>query len=88
MRQIIRRERAVEFAFEQHRYFDLRRWKTASEEGVMKGKIYTLKLYDTKPEPTYKLEQISSRVWEDKMYLYPFRQQEVDLGYIIQNPGW
>ncbi|SCD20882.1 SusD domain-containing protein [Proteiniphilum saccharofermentans] len=88
MRKIIRRERAVEFAFEQHRYFDLRRWKTASEEGVMKGRIYTLKLYDTKPEPTYKLEQISSRVWDDKMYLYPFRQQEVDLGYITQNPGW
>jgi hypothetical protein len=88
MRNIIRRERAIELAFEQHRFFDLRRWKTAGQEGLMKGKIYTLKLYDTKPEPTYKLEVISNRVWEDKMYLYPFRQREVNLGYITQNPGW
>ncbi|MDR1865273.1 MAG: RagB/SusD family nutrient uptake outer membrane protein [Bacteroidales bacterium] len=87
-REIIRRERGVELAFEQHRFFDLRRWKTAGQEGLMKGTIYTLKLYDTKPEPTYRLEEISNRVWDDKMYLYPFRQQEVSLGYITQNPGW
>ena len=88
MREAIRRERSVELAFEQHRFFDLRRWKVAGREGLMSGKIYTLKLYDTQPEATYRLEQIASRVWDDKMYLYPFRQPEVDKGYIIQNPGW
>ncbi|MDR3060909.1 MAG: RagB/SusD family nutrient uptake outer membrane protein [Dysgonamonadaceae bacterium] len=87
-RKMIQRERAVELAFEQHRFFDLRRWRIAGQEGLMKGKMYTLKLYDTKPEPTYKLEEISNRVWDDKMYLYPFRQKEVSLGYIVQNPGW
>ncbi|MDR2563658.1 MAG: RagB/SusD family nutrient uptake outer membrane protein [Prevotellaceae bacterium] len=88
MREAIRRERSVELAFEQHRFFDLRRWKIAGREGLMKGSIYTLQLYDTKPEATYKLEVIASRVWDDKMYLYPFRQPEVDKGYIVQNPGW
>jgi len=90
MRQKIRRERAVELAFEQHRYFDVRRWKIAGEEGVMGGGMYGLKLYGPTEDtgPTYRLEKFENRVWSDKMYLYPFKQSEVDKGYIIQNPGW
>ena len=87
MREFIRRERGVELAFEEHRYFDVRRWKIAGKEGVMKGGMYGLKLYAGTPA-TYKLEKFEDRVWEDKMYLYPFKQKEADLGYIIQNPGW
>lgn len=87
MRQKIHRERAVELAFEEHRYFDVRRWKIAGQEGVMKGGMYSLKLYPG-TSPTYKLERFENRVWDDKMYLYPFKQKEVDLGYINQNPGW
>jgi hypothetical protein len=87
MRQKIRRERAVELAFEQHRYFDVRRWKIAGEEGVMKGGMYGLRLSAGTP-PTYKLERFEERVWEDKMYLYPFQQAEINKGYILQNPGW
>ena len=88
MREKIRRERTVEFAFEQHRYFDLRRWRIADEG--FSGTIYTLKLYgtDNPATATYRLEEINSRVWHEWMYLYPFRQQEVDLGYVVQNPGW
>lgn len=87
MRQKIRRERGVELAFEQHRYFDVRRWKIAGQEGVMKGGMWSLKLTGG-TTPTYKLEKFEDRVWDDKMYLYPFRVSEVDLGYIAQNPGW
>lgn len=32
MREIIQRERTIELAFEGHRFWDLRRWKTANEE--------------------------------------------------------
>lgn len=87
MREKIRRERAVELAFEQHRYFDVRRWKIAGTDGVMKGGMYGLRLAGG-AEPTYKLEKFEDRVWDDKMYLYPFRVSEIDLGYIVQNPGW
>lgn len=87
MRRAIRRERAVELAFEQHRFFDARRWKTAAEEQVLKGDIYTLEL-DPGPPVTYRLKRIAGRVWEDKMYLYPFKQSQVNLGYVKQNPGW
>ncbi len=87
MRTKIHRERAVELAFEEHRYFDVRRWKIAGDEGVMKGGMYSLKLYGG-TAPTYKLEKFETRAWNDKMYLYPFKTSEVDLGYTVQNPGW
>ena len=87
MRQKIRRERAVELAFEEHRYFDVRRWKIAGDEGVMRGGMYSLKLSGGS-SPSYKLEKFETRVWNDKMYLYPFRISEINLGYIAQNPGW
>ena len=87
MRLKIQRERGVELAFEGHRYFDVRRWKIAGDEGVMRGGMYSLKLYGGS-EPTYQLERFENRVWDDKMYLYPFRVSEVDIGYITQNPGW
>jgi hypothetical protein len=87
MRQKIRRERGVELAFEEHRYFDVRRWKIAGQEGVMKGGMWSLKLYGG-AAPTYKLEKFEDRAWDDKMYLYPFNIEQTDLGHIIQNPGW
>src|SRR5690606_724518 len=86
MRQEIRRERAVELAYEQNRHFDDPRWKIAGNEGVMKGGMYELKLKGGS-SPTYTLQKFEDRVWEDKMYLYPFRVSETDLGYIVQNPG-
>ncbi|MGC4234871.1 MAG: RagB/SusD family nutrient uptake outer membrane protein [Niabella sp.] len=87
MRNKIRRERGVELAFEQHRYFDVRRWKIAGEEGVMRGGMYGLRL-NGGTTPTYHLEKFEDRVWDDKMYLYPFRVSEINLGYIVQNPQW
>lgn len=87
MRRKIHREREVELAFEEHRYFDVRRWKIAGDEGVMKGGMYGLRLVGGQ-HPTYHLEKFESRVWDDKMYLYPFQTKEVNLGYIEQNPGW
>ncbi|MBO9594440.1 MAG: RagB/SusD family nutrient uptake outer membrane protein [Niabella sp.] len=87
MRMKIRRERGVELAFEEHRYFDVRRWMIAGNEGVMKGGMYGLRLKGG-TNPTYRLEKFEDRVWNDKMYLYPFRVSEINLGYIQQNPGW
>jgi starch-binding outer membrane protein, SusD/RagB family len=94
-RQVIRRERAVELFAEEHRPFDVRRWKIAGNEGVMKGGLYTLKLIQqtpgTAPDPAsviYRKQKVEDRIWDDKMYLYPFPQDEVNLGYLVQNPGW
>lgn len=94
-RKVIQRERTVELFGEEHRFFDVRRWKIADEEGVMKGSIWTLRLYQTDGQTTpnkasvvYKKVKVEDRIWKDYMYLYPFDQREINLGYLIQNPGW
>ena len=43
-REKLRNERAVELAFEDHRFWDIRRWMLAEGEGVMQGKMYGLQL--------------------------------------------
>ncbi|MCD8034554.1 MAG: RagB/SusD family nutrient uptake outer membrane protein [Alistipes sp.] len=37
---------------------------------------------------SYKTEKSTTRVWEDKMYFYPFPTDEVNKGFLVQNPGW
>ncbi|GAA0549340.1 RagB/SusD family nutrient uptake outer membrane protein [Chitinophaga japonensis] len=90
MRTAIRNERAVELAFEEHRYWDVRRWKIAGEEGVMKGKMYGLRLRPIANSSEFHFEQVvfEERIWEDKMYLYPFPNTEIYKQYLQQNPGW
>ncbi len=89
LREAIRRERAVELAFEEHRFFDVRRWMIADTEGVMKGQMWGLSIYQLGDDNyVYRKEPFESRVWENKMYLYPLPQGEIDKGYMVQNPGW
>ncbi len=87
MRQRIQNERAVELAFEEHRFWDVRRWKiAASTVGVpIKG----IKITGTAPNWIYTPVDIEPRVFEAKMYLYPVPQVEINknLG-LTQNPGW
>src|SRR5690606_3445621 len=90
-RERVRRERAVELAFEDHRFWDIRRWKIADEEGVMKGKFYGLSitpLKDGTGEFRYVPYVFEERIWNDKMYLHPFYIEEMYKGYLVQNPGW
>lgn len=107
-REYIRRERAIELYGEERRFFDVRRWKIAGNEGVMKGAFQRIFLFEngtgTYIQPTtsmtpaqraandntlsYRIEQFENRVWEDKMYFYPFPQSEVNKGFLKQNPGW
>ncbi len=87
MRQIVRHERMVEFAFEGLRYFDIRRWKIA--ENVMPGKVYGLTYVDDNGA----LQTIEvpgwTQVWEDRDYLWPIPQKEIELNpNLTQNPGW
>ncbi len=89
LREAIRRERAVELAFEEHRYYDVRRWRIAEEEGVMRGAMWGLNLYEQSGgEIIYRKEVFETRVWDNKMYTYPIPQGEIDKGYLLQTPGW
>ncbi|WP_229310908.1 RagB/SusD family nutrient uptake outer membrane protein [Larkinella soli] len=88
LREIVRRERTVELAFEGQRLFDIRRWKIA--ETVMTGPVYGI----TYPDATGKLVTVqavsSNRVFDkSRHYLWPIPQKERDLNpNLTQNPNW
>lgn len=83
MRNFIHKERTVEFAFEEHRPWDLRRWNVATE--ALARPIYGVEV-DADGNITRKLAQ--NRVFLDKMYLYPIPETEVWKTNIANNPGW
>ena len=87
--EAIRHERQVEMAFEDQRFFDVRRWKIAhiTENKPIIG-INVVKKTDG--EFLYKRFKVEDRYFEEKMYLYPIPYSEVakSNGIILQNPGW
>jgi hypothetical protein len=87
LRQIIRRERLVELAFEGLRFFDIRRWKIAGS--VMPGKVYGMTYVDA----SNNLQTIEvtgwQNYWDDRNYLWPIPQTERDQNPGLgQNTGW
>lgn len=87
----LRNERSVELAFEDHRFWDIRRWLIAGDEGVMQGKFYGLKIHSIDGNKThvhYTPYVFENRFWNDNCYLYAINQSEVNKGYLVQNPGW
>lgn len=80
-------ERFVELAFEGHRFFDVRRWKEADQH--FRNIVW---MQITKNDDgSFDYKRINNtRLWEDKMYLFPIPQTEVakSHGLIQQNPGW
>lgn len=87
-RDRVRNERAIELAFEDNRFWDIRRWLIAHENEVgftMLG-IQIRRIQEGKFSYTPYIHQ--QRVFHMKQYLHPFLQNELDKGYLVQNPGW
>jgi hypothetical protein len=86
MRERIRNERRVELAFEDHRFWDVRRWMIGpSTEGVS---LMGVDIQENGPASfTYTKVNVENRSFDPKMYLYPIPQGEVANG-LIQNPLW
>ena len=86
-RKAVQREWRVEFAFEDHRFWDVRRWKIAADTQKSVSGVEITNAGGTK---TYTRKLVENRTWDDKMYLYPIPQSELfcnpNLG--PQNPGW
>lgn len=87
-RQELREERRVELAFENHRFWDIRRWKI----GDVTEQIWGVKIENNGGGNfSYTKEVVQNRQWDDKMYLYPYPQSEVFINENLQqnqNPGW
>ncbi len=83
MRNFIHKERTVEFAFEEHRSWDVRRWNVAVE--ALSRPIYGI---NVAMDGTVSRKVAQQRVFEEKMYLYPIPESEVWKTGIENNPGW
>ncbi|MDT0678335.1 RagB/SusD family nutrient uptake outer membrane protein [Autumnicola musiva] len=84
-RQQLRDERRVELAFEDHRFWDIRRWKI----GPSTTEIYGMEIINNNETFDYQRKLVEIRVWDDRMYFYPIPQNEVYLNENLQqNPGW
>ncbi len=89
MRQRIRNERQVELAFEEHRFFDVRRWKIAEQtENLPAMAMQITKKSDNTFD--YLVVKAEDRRFEPNMYLYPIPEIEIlkSKGALTQNEGW
>ncbi len=100
----IRQEREVEFAFEGHRYFDVRRWKMGTEayedahgidiRGDLTGNCGSdLALGELIAQDCYdyryKVVNRQEREWADRNYFLPISNEEMDRNpNLDQNPGY
>jgi hypothetical protein len=76
------RERLVELAFENHRFWDVRRWKKADKY------FKTVQVANISRDLQLTRTAVS-RQWDDKLYLYPIPQSENKQNPALgQNPGW
>lgn len=81
MRLAIRHERRIELSFEEHRFFDDRRWKL-NFGGDIKGIIWNAE------GTNHTIEVVQNRPFDQKMWWMPIPQSEIDITHIEQNPGW
>lgn len=90
LRRRLYNERRVEFAFEEHRYFDVRRWKIAMD--VENRPIYGMAVIKdvTTGKKQYKEELLLERVFTPKMYLLPIAASEIkkNNGTLLQTETW
>ncbi|GAE83726.1 hypothetical protein JCM10512_2020 [Bacteroides reticulotermitis JCM 10512] len=102
LREAILRERALEFGYEEVRYYDIVRWmrKDFLDVPLRRLETYPLDPSDTttpveKRLFTYEIKEgmINKRTWveqwDNRYYLCPLPLAEINKKYgLIQNPGW
>lgn len=86
MREIIYHERQVELAFENHRWWDIRRWQYGQ---AFNQPLRGIQIMKEGGVERYEPIAVEERVFdESKMYLYPIPQSEIDKGQLEQNVNW
>lgn len=87
-RQHLYNEWRVEFAFEDHRFWDVRRWKIGNDT---QRELYGVRIVrENDGTYTYYRNLYEARTWNDRMYLYPIPQDELykNTNLNPQNTGW
>jgi len=88
LRKRIRNERRVELCFEEHRFYDVRRWKEG--EVTFNKPVTGMRIVQTGPAAfTYTPFTVENRVFTARNYLYPISQNEFNKAPNLgQNPGY
>lgn len=83
-----RNERKIELAYEQHRYFDIRRWMIAPD--VINNAQGVEIIHNLDGTTTYNIIEVQDRGWNDnKSYFLPILLDELNRNEnLIQNPGY
>ena len=84
--EAVRREWRVEFAFEDHRFWDVRRWNIGQSTQTQVDGVEIIKSGN---QFSYARKTVESRNWSSKMNLYPIPQSETfNNPNFTQNAGW
>lgn len=88
LRDLIRSDRRVELAFEEHRFWDLRRWKIA--ETVLNAPLYGVQIVKNADGTfTYTPTQVATTVFQPRLYYLPLPYDETTKNQnLAQNDGW
>ena len=94
LRDLIHRERRVEFAFEGINFYDCRRWLTA--ESTEKGNIHGMNIQakgtpgkEEYPNEFFQRTVVEKRVFTPSFYLFPIPQSAINKNQsLVQNYKW
>ncbi len=88
MRTLIQNERRSELSFEEHRFWDLRRWKLA--ESTLNKALHGIRI--TKKEDgslRYETEEVINIKFANRLYRMPIPYSEISKNRsMVQNEGW
>ena len=97
LRTAIQREWAVEFFGESKRYFDVKHWRLPNiGNGILGGQVWEFEFSTTSASNKNILSSLINYwagntytfYWDNRMFLEPFPQSEVNKLAVIQNPGY
>jgi starch-binding outer membrane protein, SusD/RagB family len=87
MRDLIRNERHIELAFEEHRFWDIRRWKIADQ--VLSTALTGVKILGNGTSLTYQPITVATPAFQNRLYHMPIPYSEITKNSkLIQNEGW
>ena len=87
-REAVRHERRIELAFEDHRYWDLLRWKEAMT--VLNEPVKGVRITRAGDTYNYQVVDVAARKFSPANYYLPFMRSEIENSAqtLTQNPGY
>jgi hypothetical protein len=85
----IQQERRIELSFEEHRWFDVRRWKIAPKVLNVPARRMAVTKNSTTGLKSYSIIDFHQRAFFDRNYLVPIPSYEIQKNpKLVQNPGY